>query len=112
MSTDVGILARARELVEQGWCQETMARDKKGRAADCLGEAPVAFCLWGARERAAYDTLPGAAPDVPLPVRIYNQIRELTGGGLHVFKDRPGRTRGEVLGLLDRALEAAKEKPA
>ncbi|MCY4085302.1 MAG: hypothetical protein OXG37_00035 [Actinomycetia bacterium] len=59
-----------------------------------------------------HDTLPGAAPDVLLPVRIYNQIRELTGGGLHVFNDRPGRTRGEVLGLLDRALDAAKEKPA
>lgn len=102
----------ARLLTEKGWTQGVFARTQGGAPTDCRSDTACSFCLRGA--------LKGATADLPYNdgteanYRLHRALgevlpRESLGAYLdgHVdiisFNDTPGRTREEVLDLIERA---------
>lgn len=53
MTRDREILAQARALIDSGWCQRALARDRNGRMVDPLSDEATEFCPHGAIVRAA-----------------------------------------------------------
>jgi hypothetical protein len=51
------LLLREAELVEQGWCRETAARDVGGRKVRSTSPAAASWCLVGALDRALHELL-------------------------------------------------------
>lgn len=51
------LLRRAAELLEQGWCRETAARDVGGRKVRSTSPAAASWCLVGAMDRALHELL-------------------------------------------------------
>ena len=47
------VLLKAAALVERGWCQGEMARDRVGNKVAPISEAAVCWCALGAAKRAA-----------------------------------------------------------
>ena len=51
----IDILVKAKEYLEQGWCQGDLAQDELGRAVDPLEPSACQWCAGGAIEVAAWD---------------------------------------------------------
>ncbi len=132
-----GILQDARAVIAQGWVQNRWVVSRTpppplhrlilGRPAG--PEDVTAACLVGAvvhvvRQRGATDHLTAAGPALDLLWDAWQESRGLGGPGvaglaappeirtlrvrdLTRWNDQPGRTRAEVLGLLDRAADRA-----
>ena len=49
------VLDSAADLVDKGWCQNSIARDAEGKPVNELSEDAVAFCADGAIVRAAWE---------------------------------------------------------
>jgi hypothetical protein len=128
-----GVLQDARALIEQGWVQNrwVVSRAAPPSLRRMLFGGPVgiddvrAACLVGAvvhavRQRGATDDLTAAGPALDLLWDAWQESRGLDGPGvaglaapaeirtvrvrdLTRWNDQPGRTRPEVLGLLDLA---------
>ena len=96
------ILTRARELLahEGAWTQGDFAHDAHGNSCDPRERCASCWCLVGALERAAYDS---SDPEgAMLEGAMYALAAALGLDTLGVWNDAPGRTRDEVLQLLDR----------
>jgi hypothetical protein len=131
------VLADARTVVEDGWLQEawygTRRLPGKPSADPVRAQAPAA-CLVGAVVHAARHHYPegdhvDAAPALDALWDAWQESRGLDGSGvfgraaspavraarvrdLTRWNDHPGRTHGEVLGLLDLAIGRAMEHAA
>jgi hypothetical protein len=138
-----GVLQDARAVIEQGWVQNrwVVSRGAPPSLRQMLFGRPVgvddvrAACLVGAvvhavRQRGATNDFTAAGPALDLLWDAWQESRGLGGPGvaglaappdlrtvrvrdLTRWNDQPGRTRAEVLGLLDaaasRAISAAVE---
>ena len=96
------ILTRARELLahEGAWAQGDFARDAHGNSCDANVARAASWCLVGALERAAYDS---SDPEgAMLECAMFALAAAIGLDTLGVWNDAPGRTREEVLHLLDR----------
>ena len=118
-----GVLRDARAVIERGWVQGRWVVDRPS------GDDVAAACLVGAvvhtvRRRGATDDLTAAGPALDLLWDAWNDSRGLGGPGvaglaappavrtarvrdLTRWNDQPGRTRADVLGLLDVAADRA-----
>lgn len=115
---DPGILRILRDaktiLVERGWCQGAYAKGgtPEGRFSSVDPRAER-FCVVGAVLRAADEAYPEALITDRAILRLRAQLRmrqaaeevlgEKTSPAL--YNDTPGRTRDEVVALIDKAIE-------
>ncbi len=99
------VLIRGKERLERGWCQGASARDASGNKSDPESPNAASFCVFGAmHEREG----PYASD------RARELIRRVLGaklgdGAIAIYNDTPGRTKEEVLALVDKAINLAKE---
>lgn len=110
MSEVVKVLERAKELLnEKGWCQGDLAKGAHGEVVDLLDPQAAAFCLVGAI-RCQRD---GTSTNARLSAGIYlaNVVGCLRGDWLTVpdYNDAPGRTKEEIMEVLTKAIELAKQ---
>lgn len=105
-------LCRAVLYVSTGWTQGALARDAEGRRVEPWDTRAVAWCLMGALEVGVLET---AGPYLLLLDWAIGAVRDhlpsddqlLEEGGVYALRawnDKPGRTREDVLRLLDRIL--------
>ena len=107
------ILTRAREILtpEGAWIQNYPAMDSRGNSRDPEDRRASSWCLVGALERAAYDSS-DSDPECTmlecamLECATFALQAALGRDALAAWNDAPGRTREEVLHLLDRAIAA------
>lgn len=100
MPTAIDILNQARFLIEKGWTQGAPARTARGRVVLAHDRTARCFCLVAALYWAA--DLIGA--DARQQNRAYMALKRLIKGSLSGWNDEEGRTREEVLALIDRAI--------
>ena len=112
-------LERARELVENGWCQMQPAKDAAGRSVFAHSEDAAQFCVSGAVARATWpwENDDGELWEVTqkcfellaLAVREqgWNMSEHTPWQGIIEWNDEPARTKGDVVALYNRALELA-----
>ncbi len=98
------ILKAARKLLEPrgAWTQGSAARNLYGERVDPLLSASESWCLYGAIEKAGSKSVLDRRNALQA---IENEIpheRHIT-----YWNDRPSRRKGQVLKLLDKAIEAA-----
>lgn len=105
----VAVLQAARRLLADPavWVQGTAAVDQQGRPVPFDDPGACAFCAVAAVARAA--ALIGAAPDVEEDATeaLEAAAALLHGQAPQVVNDAPGTSHGEVLELLDVAVEVA-----
>jgi len=105
----VAVLQAARRLLADPavWVQGTAAVDEQGRPVPFDDPGACAFCAVAAVARAA--ALIGATPDVEEDATeaLEAAAALLHGQAPQVFNDAPGTSHGEVLELLDVAVEVA-----
>jgi hypothetical protein len=122
MSTDVSVLTaliEARRLIDEGWTQQTFARDGNGNMCFWAFDQAESFCSIGAIYRAidfgktlnsflCIDVIIGAvAKHMPLGYET-----EL-GENLTRFNDAKGRRKEEILAAFDGAIaEQMKLEPS
>jgi len=105
-------------LTEKGWTQGFYARNKNGAPTDCRSDSACSFCLHGAL-MAADEKRPDDKR-AEAGYRLHRALGDvLSGGDLvayldgHVdivsFNDAPGRTKEEVLDLIERAKKLEAE---
>jgi hypothetical protein len=96
-----------RLLVDRGWCQGAMAKDEFG--VECDEDAPEAchFCLAGALVRARTNLGEGS---VQAAENAIADVLGLDKSYLYVnWNDRAGRTKEQVLSVMDLAIKKAGE---
>lgn len=105
MTTLVTTLLRsARDHIERGWCQGTMARGADGVRREPTDQDAASWCAQGALDRAS-----SALPDHD--ASVYWRARRLLragvpgGGTVPHYNDDEGRVRADILALYDRAIE-------
>lgn len=104
MSTTVEQLRAARALVERGWCQGVLARNKNGKKCGHRSKHAVCFCALGALYRGGLEYWSD---------RFLHDAAEKLGAVNPVcFNDAPGRTQAEVLALFDEAIALATQEQA
>ncbi len=100
-------LKRAKELIERGWTQNTLARATDGAPTATFAEDAVSFCISGACVRGAMEIglpvwkLDGA---IEAALRKHGYHRRIAN-----WNDQPKRTKEEVLALMEEAIRDAKE---
>jgi hypothetical protein len=80
----VKVWRRAAELVDQGWCQGSMARDQYGDNIDVLSPRAVQWCYMGAVAKAVHEQI-GSYVLSPLAMTLRT-----------VWNDDDGRTAEQV----------------
>ena len=94
-------LQEVRALLEAGWCQGALARAGNNREVPPESSTAVRFCLVGAIQRVWQP----ATPLWPLTVAINKALPGSTATSF--WNDTPGRTKAQVLALVDRAIAKA-----
>ena len=115
MTTEIKILQRARELVNESWCQLRSAKNSAGTS--CQPEDPAArsWCLTGACRKAAHEEF-GDSPEKhsfakSVCFSLENQLgaQLLDAGknkeGVVDWQDSGGRTKKEVVDLIDATIK-------
>lgn len=95
MKTEAEKLRNARALIEKGWTQGLLARNKDGEGAFSDATEAVSFCAVGACVRSGVSC---------------GHLKKLLGVDTTSWNDTPGRTKEEVLDLFDRAIALAESK--
>lgn len=100
LPTDAWLLDRAAELVESGWCQRALARDRKGRQVEPWSESARSWSALGALLTAWYDdrAVSRTAFD-----SAYVALAIATGGRLEEWNAARWRTQHHVLDAFLRA---------
>lgn len=93
-------LTAVRKLIEQGWTQGHYARNAEGDVADLMDNDACTFCLRGAIYRVT-----GYDEGKYLPIIQLLNSRVYSFPGIINWNDAPGRTKAEVLDLIDETLE-------
>ena len=89
-------LIKARDLLQQGWCQGALFKQSKGKTR---------YCIVGAIHDVNQSHL--------MIRRCLRMVREAAGieeWDVAAFNDAPGRKKSEILKLMDDAIELAKQE--
>ena len=81
-----GVFRKARSLLDNGWCIDTMATDKYGTPVPYSDERAACFCILGAVGRAQVQ-----------PLTVVDRPRQLAEE--QVLVERPGEHAGTELAL-------------
>jgi hypothetical protein len=103
---DEQLLVRARELVEQGWCQKALARDRHGRQVEPWSGAACSWSPLGALLRAWYEQ---GGNGIDAFGVAYLALALATGGRVAEWNAARWRTKGHVTSALARAREYLPE---
>jgi hypothetical protein len=111
----------ARRLIDKGWTQGTLARDHGNRSVPPLSHNATCWCVEGAFARSIHHVSKLLVPSDRFANRLDYQMRYvfhtyLNQLGLNatdssfnfssaVFNDTKGRTKEEVLNVLDKIIE-------
>jgi hypothetical protein len=98
------LLARARELIEDGWTKGASARTKNGKVVDPSDPKAVRFCLIGSLIRARRD-LNASPPVYWKAIDTLLDTRDDMPHGLAAWQDKYSRKKSEVLDLFDEAIK-------
>ena len=90
------VLLGAADLVEKGWTQHAVARDKNGKC--CYLQYGVSFCMDGAISRAASME---KAHEYAFNAKEF--VRDLIRMELESYNDHPDREKEQVVELLRKA---------
>lgn len=111
MTIKENLQAAKQLLIEKGWTQHASARLEDG--TKCAADDPHAccFCLGGAICRVAGEYMPGTASKY---IPAWRFISGFVAGntsycGAINFNDEVGRTKEEVIALLDKAIAEAPQ---
>lgn len=110
MSEVVKVLERAKELLnEKGWCQGELAKGEHGESVDLLDPRAASFCLLGAIRCQRETTSVNAR--ISAGIHLASAVGSLRTDWLTVpdYNDAPGRTKEEIMEVLTKAIELAKE---
>lgn len=100
------VLIRGRARLEKGWCQGASARDENGYTVGANLPVATSFCIFGAL---TYEDRYDGTLDARQLVREVLGAK-LGDGAIATYNDAPGRTKEEVLALVDKAIALAEEK--
>lgn len=100
-------LGPAGKLIEQGWTQYVVARDKNGLHVDAHSDNAVCWCIYGAVHK-VYINNGEKKPDNERPAISYyeacSRLKQALGSTeLSVWNDASGRTKEEVLEVFRKA---------
>ncbi len=98
MTDVVGILTKARRLVERGWTQGAPARNAVGEAADKYADDAVCFCITAAIWRAA-----GACPEAYQAEKAFRK-EAIRGGRIAYWNDLVCKSQAQALAAFDTAI--------
>ena len=101
-TTDRDVLRYMRRVLRKGWTQKARARDADGRSVNDHSRRAVSFSLHGAFLRAMIALKWSYRTELMAILR-----KECGDGHLKWFNDAPGRTKKEVIAVVDRAIELA-----
>lgn len=101
-------LKSARILLENGWTAGKAARNRRGESVGVFDPTACSFCVLGAVWRVGgfVDPLGGCMEDL-----VRRVIRARVPLGDHApgkYNDAEGRTKEEILSVIDEAIELAK----
>ena len=100
----VDTLLAARDIVADGWCQKAPARTTDGRGVLANDPDAAAWCMAGAIEKVT-----GNDHVTDAHRFVYQYLADEKHIGLFGFNDTEGRTKWQVVGMLDEIATAAKE---
>lgn len=113
------ILVETKRLLEKGWTQGGMAADGRGIPTSWWGKDAACFCLVGAVQRAVHDRAVQKGIDkygeFEMVVLATNHLRDalgMTDRRLVWWNDHEGRRKADVIGLVDRGIEALDAEEA
>jgi hypothetical protein len=97
------VLKKAKEKIEQGWCQHVIAKDREGTKVPADSPEAIQWCSVGAIASiyAKQDVFITFTPEYNLILKV------LKTESLAEWNDRPKRTIEEVLAAFDKAIELA-----
>lgn len=105
--TAIDVLRRMRSILRKGWTQHAFARSASERPVESLSQRAVTFCLLGAKNRAVCDL--GA--DLKMERQSYKLLmRCVPDGSISAYNDAKGRTKPEVLKVVECAIKKATAK--
>lgn len=90
-------------LNRYGWCQGNLAIDSLGKAVGVKSPSACAFCTFGALWRTEYER-----PDLKEAVIVAERVLYHLVSAVANWNDTPGRTKEDVLVLLDRTIKYVK----
>jgi hypothetical protein len=98
------IIERARALIATPatWTQGEFARDASGERVSWRSSEAVQFCVWGALNRAAYDTTGDRRQSITL---ADHAARALRAGVTSLSGTNDSGTHGDVLAIFDTYLK-------
>lgn len=101
-------LKKARTLLENGWTTGKTARNSRGESVGVYDPTACSFCVLGAVWRVGcfVDPLGGEMEEL-----VRRAIRVRVPLGSHApgtYNDAEGRTKEEILSVIDEAIELAK----
>ena len=100
-------LKRAKALLEGGWTQFTRARDAENNPVAVGDTRAVKFCMEGACRQAEIDL---STPDDLLAEYVEDAlVNRGKNGHVPEWNDQFGRTKEEVLELMEEAIHAVEE---
>lgn len=113
MTTVLDVLVRARELIEQGWCQHDFAQDAYGQETGSMGDDDACrFCAWGAIRHTTWELESDLARQIQLEVQATRALAMAIkgdticpGGTIAEWNDTFGRKQIDVLEVYDTAIE-------
>lgn len=102
---NIQFLSRVKELIERGWCQRWIACDENSNPVSIKsGKLPAKFSLLGALIRAEAEGLGSY-------FFAYNLLMRYTGEDFTgKWNDAKGRTKEEVIEVVDKAIALSKGK--
>lgn len=103
------ILVETRKLIEQGWIQGVNARNEYGASVASGSPDATCWCLQGGLLRVARD-LNKSGRDIMLVADVLDNTALLRGSNdLVNYNDTPGRTKDEVLQLIDDTINSLED---
>lgn len=99
------ILYSARRILRTfKWTQGTNARDSRGMSVSTANSDAVAFCLWGAICRANWTLSNCGTALLSASTLVRNTLGPRGKMNISGFNDTKGRTKEEILAVLDKAI--------
>lgn len=98
------ILQKAKNLVENGWCQSFEAVDENGKKTRGVDDASVSFCVWGSISRAGQ-------LNSKARWNAFMRFKDVIKGiDIALWNDQKGRQKEDVLQKFDEAIALAKNQ--
>ena len=94
------IAFRAAEIVKQGWCQNSFARDKDGNVSDIMSPDATCFCAAGAISKSREESQLSTDDALTARLEVMYTFSDVVGDTIVHYNDAPGRTQAEVVEAL------------